>query len=1006
MDIDKPDTLSITNQPLDWGGTLYQSFTIGLGFDLVTTALLPADKAWGDAMKNIASGDCMDMGLPKKQPEWLLAGSATSAGGAPVPGMVVDVSVGQSHRRLLVQNVDDKNRPTPFTSMPITWTRTWGAPDNPENPLGCGIVPDPETGTIKYPSVTDANLPHKTPACCGSLGAWPCRIKNMGTYDAEWLKHRWPGVPDDFDWAFFNLAQPSQRLHSPLLIDETIVLRSLHPDHPEIVSRLPGRQVLASFRTKAAPEEWKEMKITPDTLWLFPNDLTGIILWHGLVPCADEIGSDILAVRLRLDPAEASPVPSVAVDPGKAAELADLAPAVDPSGVVTDTTEAPTAAGLFVAGGAVAAGAATVAAATDSSSSKTPQAAPSQPEQETASPQPAASAADTPPPPAPEETTSRAEQQAIAQLRNDALADMDDTISEVNKVLADIGLPPLTPEQVAETQERVVTVTDSMQQSLAAVENQPTDPTVLLQNAGVPQDRINAFNSALELDPPSPDDHADPVTWKAAVEAYMQQFETLLQPPSGVSNTMRTMFEIMGPGGSSKLEELSGAEPSIESMLVQSGVAASDAATFARWAEAEDEVIPGIDDMRGLSAYATELEKRLGFPSGSVSSRIDAAWKAMHDMGLTDSSPDDNFAASDNKAEKDPGVDTPKTPETAAAPSPAAVPSTTAQADTKPQAEGASLKASAPQPAAASSKPSLDRAGVVAVLLAGGTLVAANMTSADLSGLNLAGQDLSGALLAESNLVEANLSGAKLVGADLSGANATSAQFVNAQFAEAKLCNVLAPDADFTGADLTNSVFTQANLQSATLHDIRGTGLRADNACLAKAKLRFCTLDHADFTGADLAEADFHQAVLDNACFRNATLTRTSFCHNTTVSGASFVAADLSSGAWKDVIGERCTFTGARASGTGFNDCNFTASSWRGAIAQNADFSRCNLDNADLRSANLFKASMREANVENADLSGTNLYGSDLYRLRMNDATRTDGTNFNSTIIAARKESC
>jgi len=50
------------------------------------------------------------------------------------------------------------------------------------------------------------------PAGFGALGrAWSPRLPRAGTYDADWLAHRHPGLPEDFDFRYWNGAPDDQQ---------------------------------------------------------------------------------------------------------------------------------------------------------------------------------------------------------------------------------------------------------------------------------------------------------------------------------------------------------------------------------------------------------------------------------------------------------------------------------------------------------------------------------------------------------------------------------------------------------------------------------------------------------------------------------------------------------------------------------------------------------------------------------------------------------------------------
>ncbi len=284
MKTENSELLSLTFQPLYMERKLFMSFTAGFAFDLASGRPLEPGAAYAAAMAALAPGDCLDLGVPKREAEWLLAGSAFVPGGAPAKGTMASVQVGGSGRRLLVESRE------PFVSMPLTWKNTWGS--DAENPEG------PRPGGGEKPPVCDEALPHGAPACMGPRGAWPCRTGRPATYDAKWLRENWPGVPDDFDWGFYNLSQPQQRLPKGLDGSESIVLINLNEQFPKIETKLP--KAAAVFKFEAGGRSF-EKRPKPDTLWLFPGELVGLLFWHAVAECEDEAGAGIENVTLCLE---------------------------------------------------------------------------------------------------------------------------------------------------------------------------------------------------------------------------------------------------------------------------------------------------------------------------------------------------------------------------------------------------------------------------------------------------------------------------------------------------------------------------------------------------------------------------------------------------------------------------------------------------------------------------------------------------------------------------------
>lgn len=963
MNILKPDQLSLTSQPLDWRGVLHQSFTVGLGFDLVSGAPLPADAAWAAAMQGLATGDCIDTGLPKKQPEWLLAGCAHSPGNAPMNGMLVQVCVGQSSREWLVR-ADAAN--TPFTAVPLIWANTWGSLKHPENPLGCGIEPGPD-GKMQLPTVVEKSDLDRRPACPGPLGAWPCRMKNMGTYNAAWLKTRWPGVPDDFDWAFFNLAQPAQRL-AELKGGEHLVLKHLHPDHPTLELNAPIHSIRVEIQRSqalakdtAADPAWSQIAATRDTLWLFPNQLTGLYLWHALAPCADEAATDISSIRLTLDPPVAEKIQS--------AVLAQSAAAMEGA-----TTEAVAAESLGLGGTtALTAGVVGVAGVASMTGGKDkPKAASTPTKSEAASNTMSATSpkALTSPPNTPsQEAQTSADASTLAallppssSLKADILQDFDDSLDEYNAGLAKAGLPPLTAEQIAETKAQITRLADGIE----AVNQQPPPPELadLLRQHGLPEERISAISTAVNLDLPDSAAYATQAEWDMAVDSYLATFTALLQPSEATTAQFRTFLRLSGPEGIKTLGLPPAPEP--VDLLVERGLERSVAKKLLH--RMENDNTP--TDLPDLIPYTRDLEQDLGFPKKSISGMVEAVCAALVDVGLLD-------ASEVAEATRAASISAPSPP----ASEPLAVPESAPKSGPEPAfaSESAHTPVSKAHPPAPKS-----RDDVLAALALGLPLAGVCFAGLALSGLNFSDRDLQGAVfdgatLDETSFARSNISGGSFVGASLK-------------------------DADFTAAVLTGASVAGANLHGASLHEAEATGLNATGAHMDRARLRFCTLDNADFSAASLNRADFHTASLHNVSFANANLGNASFGAQSAAPGLNCTGAVLAGSTWQGVSCVGGVFTGSKADGATFNDCDLSASSWRGAVAKNADFSRCNLHNADLEGANFFKASLREAKVETASLNGANLYGADLYRLGVGPQTGMAGTNTTATILAARKK--
>lgn len=941
MEMIKPDTLFCASQPLDWRGTPHQAFSALLGIDLRTGGALAAEGALAAAMSALPPGCRLDAGIPKQEAEWLLAGTVTPQARE---GSVIEIRVGKSRRRFLVKAAPD-GKP-----VPLTWEVA--AFDPAGNPLG----------SKDAPLLADPALPHGAPACPLPLGAWPCRMKGLGTYDARWLQNRWPGLPDDADWHFFNEAQPQQRLPGGLRGDEEIFLSSFGPETPEQHVRLPGvRLRLEVLRT--GETEWKGQAIAADTLWLFPVERTALICWHALVPCADEKPSDIAAARFLLSPEQAASAPPPAAP---AANVPDAhIPAAEQA-----TAAGPSMQGMSAAGMTAAAAATTVAAGAAAASAAKAETAPAAPA----------------PPPGPAPLSQ-------AELAANLHADLEEGLPELNAALTQAGLPPLTPEQIAETRQHL----DRLSAEAAALQASPPPPPLeeQLRQAGLSEERIAAVNAALDLELPDPTEYADAAAWQAASEAFLARFSALMQPSDSLTGSMSQMLRLMGPGGAESLKAMSGDLPGTPSALLQK--AGMSPAAADRLLELMDDA---PDDLDALTAYAPVLEAGAGFPPGSISAHLERYQAALKE--LEDKAPDKTSATAANKAASAPSADIPAQP---------AAPPQSAPEATPPDAPAASPAGAAQEPgddtqpdAAASAAASHFRAQFAAVLAAGGSLAGFALAGADLSGLRLDGQQLAGADLSGADLRGASLVGTDLRGATLAGADASGACFLRAHLSQADLRKLRAPDADFTGADLTEADASEADLSSALFHESRVSGLRAPQARMEGARLRYSDFSGADLSGANLRSADMHALRLDRARLSGADLAGAALGHGTQAPAADLTGAVLSGSAWTEVAAPRAVFRRAAAGNASFTDCDFAAADWTAVSARQADLTRCSLQGAALQRADLFEASLREASLHGADARGASLYGADLYRLGLDGNSRLDDADITATILEARQK--
>lgn len=250
-----------------------------------------------------------DFAVFKPATDVLLVGHAHST--RPASGVaLVELRVGELRRRVAVfgdRSWGAEDKPAPFDRMPLRWERALGGPTSDANPVGRGyktglLLPNLERPESLMRSKGDV----PPPACFAPVRpTWKSRVSKLGTYDASWLKTRWPYLPADFDWTYFNAAPPEQQV--PYLRgDEPYSVSGVRPGGATIAGKLPGLRPRAfAQRTAAAGGEFGEVLLRLDTLWLDADANKMVLVWRGLLDVADEDAPDVAAIFVDVDPAQA-----------------------------------------------------------------------------------------------------------------------------------------------------------------------------------------------------------------------------------------------------------------------------------------------------------------------------------------------------------------------------------------------------------------------------------------------------------------------------------------------------------------------------------------------------------------------------------------------------------------------------------------------------------------------------------------------------------------------------
>lgn len=160
----------------------------------------------------------------------------------------------------------------------------------------------------------------------------------------------------------------------------------------------------------------------------------------------------------------------------------------------------------------------------------------------------------------------------------------------------------------------------------------------------------------------------------------------------------------------------------------------------------------------------------------------------------------------------------------------------------------------------------LDGAKLVGTNLNGAGLIQSELHAADLSGANLSYANFTAASLPSANLMKANLKGTNLAAANLSSSNLRKAEFNDkTKLSGANLSSVNLAGQDFQKINMSGVDLSYANLCGACLCASNLSGADLTSTDLRGADLRIANLEKANLKGANLSGADLNKANLSGA---------------------------------------------------------------------------------------------------------------------------------------------
>ncbi|MGH8844827.1 MAG: DUF2169 domain-containing protein [Advenella sp.] len=318
----KADRFSLLTRPYSWHGRPYLSVAIYalVEQDQQGHFLQDDQRIWADLLPTLDSGGMLDHIMPKAFPEYLISGHAYTAHQSDKTACMVRAQIGELEKQLVVSGQrywinQSITAPEPFDAMPIDWSHAFGGEKVAANPAGKGTTKVDVNGTeaIPLPNIEDPlhRIAHRQdspePACFGPIGlTHPDRIGMQGTYSEQWHKYEFPGFLPDMNPEIFNMARPDQqwRNRMQLPLGERFRIWNMNEQKHCWEGTLPELRARCFLKFKPTaggnhPDGNDLVEVdnmVASTVWLLPDTLSMIVMFHGTVPIRDEEADDVAVI--------------------------------------------------------------------------------------------------------------------------------------------------------------------------------------------------------------------------------------------------------------------------------------------------------------------------------------------------------------------------------------------------------------------------------------------------------------------------------------------------------------------------------------------------------------------------------------------------------------------------------------------------------------------------------------------------------------------------------------
>lgn len=309
MRIIRPQQLVVLKNGYQLGRESYLGISVIAGCYLSRTTQFANEAEIWQAWKSAPlSFPVLDAAEPKPFAEYLLAGHAGIK--RAVSTLDVGVRIGELSRQWRVEGESNSAATAvePFLTIPMDHPQAWGGKENKENPLGRGYR---DERNPRLMTIDDSN---------GAVACSPLAAPSPIPYDFQlrkahidkiaptiatkhYLETVFPGLPEDIDRRYFQMAGPSQWLSSSEWPDRVpFELEGFSPKELPISGEFPAVRARAFCRFKDDDDPMlMETPLERKTLWLLPDSNLGLMVFTGCIPLTHLFDEPLETLMVALD---------------------------------------------------------------------------------------------------------------------------------------------------------------------------------------------------------------------------------------------------------------------------------------------------------------------------------------------------------------------------------------------------------------------------------------------------------------------------------------------------------------------------------------------------------------------------------------------------------------------------------------------------------------------------------------------------------------------------------